>query len=774
MPSLFVTLSASAATHYVDASSTSPLAPYSDWTTAATNIQDAVDIAQAGDLVLVTNGIYQSGGRVVYGQLTNRLVINKPITVQSLNGPAVTLIEGYQVPNAINGDSAVRCVYMTNRATLIGFTVTNGATRDLFSGDAVLERSGGGIWCEGRDAFISNCVISGNSCFMFGAGVYSGTVLGSQVLNNTNHNTSEGGGGGAAYSTLLNSTLSSNHIDFTSAGAFACSLSNCVANGNAMGGVTYCSMTNCLIENSTNYSSGGGAALSLAVACQFSGNSSGVNGGGVYDCSLLNCTLSNNLAVRGGGACYDESQTNPPGENNQVIGNSALDGGGVWLGFGAFNTNWALSNWHFNSNSVAQNGGGLFVNSTQSSLSNCSFVGNSSGGGGGGLYAQQNTPVLASNCMFNGNAAVGTGGGAFGAILDRCLVETNEGGSGGGVYGGIHQCVIEGNIAHTNGGGVLIMGYAHCDTSTIENNLADTGGGINSMSYYAVSNCIILDNKATTSGGGALADLVNCLVVGNSAQYGGGVGIKGSSVNLKNCTIVGNSAINAGGGAYSFTAANSIIYDNTAPSGSNVFDPFNLVACCTIPLPLGAAPGNITNPPEFVDAAGGNYRLQTNSPCINVGNNSYASTNGVDLDGRPRVVAGTVDIGAYEFQGPSMGEFTGWLQQYGLPTDGSADYADTDGDGMNNWNEWICGTDPTNALSVLRMLSVSNGPSGATVTWETVNTRDYFVQRSEILGLATGFVTVATNIAGQVGVTTYADTNTQAVGPFFYRVGVHR
>ena len=126
---LFYVISASGAIHYVDLGSTNPISPYSDWVTASTDIQSAIDSSTNGDLILVTNGLYQTGGRPLNGYAsTNRVTVDKPVTVQSVNGALATIIQGYQVPGTTNGDSAVRCVYMTNRATLIGFTLTGGAT----------------------------------------------------------------------------------------------------------------------------------------------------------------------------------------------------------------------------------------------------------------------------------------------------------------------------------------------------------------------------------------------------------------------------------------------------------------------------------------------------------------------------------------------------------------------------------------------------------------------------------------------------------------------
>jgi hypothetical protein len=95
---LCICLSAShaiATTYYVDINSTNETPPYTNWSTASTDIQSAIDVASPGDIVLVTDGVYQVGGETINGYgLTNRVAIDRPITVQSVNGPAATVIEG--------------------------------------------------------------------------------------------------------------------------------------------------------------------------------------------------------------------------------------------------------------------------------------------------------------------------------------------------------------------------------------------------------------------------------------------------------------------------------------------------------------------------------------------------------------------------------------------------------------------------------------------------------------------------------------------------------
>ena len=186
-----------------------------------------------------------------------------------------------------------------------------------------------------------------------------------------------------------------------------------------------------------------------------------------------------------------------------------------------------------------------------------------------------------------------------------------------------------------------------------------------------------------------------------------------------------------------------------------------------------AGAGNFTNAPNFVNEAAGNFRLQTNSPCINAGNNAYV-TSSTDLDGRPRIVGGTVDLGTYEFQGAGLGEFIGWLQQYGLATDGSADYADADSTPLNNWQKWIAGLNPTNPASVLAMLppvATSNSP-GVTVSWQSVSNRTYYLQRATNLTAQPAFSAIQSNIVGQAGTTSYTDSTATNGVPYFYRVGV--
>lgn len=574
------------------------------------------------------------GGRAVYGTMTNRVAVDKPLTVRSVNGPVATLIKGYQVPGTVLGDNAIRCVYLTNGASISGFTLTNGATQagqPLTSNPAAM---GGGIRCE-AGAVVSNCVVTGNVASLGGGGAYGGTFHDCVLSGNRVALAYGWGGGGVLSGTLYRCTLTGN---------------SSVRDG---GGARWSTLTDCILTGNSAAEVGGGADSSTLSNCTLSGNSADAFGGGASFCTLNGCILQGNSVTS--------------------------DGGGAFGG--------TLNNCTLISNSATYHGGGA----SDARLNNCTLTGNSAGREGGGARLSTLT-----NCTLNGNSA-NQGGGAYAGTLNNCIVTSN---------------------------------------SAPFTGLVGQGGGVFN------------------------ASLNNCILVGNSAYYGGGARYG----TLNNCTLTENWA-ELGGGAESSTLNNCIVYFNTAPSGSN-YSAGVLSYSCTAPLPGGI--GNFTNTPQF---ASGTFRLLGNSPCINAGRNAHAPE-GTDLDGKPRIVGGTVDVGAYEFQTPASVISYAWLQQYGLPIDGSADFTDSDGEGMNNWQEWRADTVPTNALSAPRMSSPAASTSGVELSWASVNTRSYWLERANDLGAQPVFSIIATNLPGQPSTTSYLDTTAISSGPFFYRVGV--
>ena len=259
-----------------------------------------------GDLILVTNGIYQTGGRTVNGYaLTNRVGLTKAVTVQSVNGAVVTMIEGYQMPGTTNGNNAVRCVYMTNNATLVGFTLTNGATRLAYA-DEAHEASGGGVWCEDTSTVVSNCLLSANTAdftYGVGGGTFSGTLYNCTFIGNS------AAAGGGAYSCTLNNCTFSNNIALATigGGAWASTLNNCVLTGNSApggGGAGGSTLNGCtLTKNVATVSYGGGAGACTLSNCILSGNSA-ISGGGASLGTLNNCILTTNFAASFGGGTY--------------------------------------------------------------------------------------------------------------------------------------------------------------------------------------------------------------------------------------------------------------------------------------------------------------------------------------------------------------------------------------------------------------------------------------------------------------------------------------
>ena len=97
---------------------------------------------------------------------------------------------------------------------------------------------------------------------------------------------------------------------------------------------------------------------------------------------------------------------------------------------------------------------------------------------------------------------------------------------------------------------------------------------------------------------------------------------------------------------------------------------------------------------------------------------------------------------------------------------------DADGDGFSNYQEYVAGTDPTNAADAFQIRTASALASGFKVSFQSVLFRNYSLYYTSDLSSGSWAVVPGQNaVLGDGGVDTLSDTN-KAGGPRFYRVSV--
>jgi len=288
-------------------------------------------------------------------------------------------------------------------------------------------------------------------------------------------------------------------------------------------------------------------------------------------------------------------------------------------------------------NGRAENGGGIYCGSSASpKLLNLDVTDCLADGDGGGLYCYSSSDPVLEDVMFAGNIALGNvfhsgrGGGMY--VLNDCspvlrrVVFTGNEGRGNSSFGGgfgariscrdpgprLYDCEFRDNTVDADGGGVGSHDNCHIwlYRCTLVGNSAEFGGGVSARwGKVWLYDCVVVENVAEGDGGGlwsgddpAKATVVNSTFSGNVADApGGGIRIASSSATIEN-TIV----------AFS-TGADGISLDY----GTN-----RIVShCCVYGNALGDTlgveyPDNIYSDPFFCEPDSLDYTLQEHSQCV--------------------------------------------------------------------------------------------------------------------------------------------------------------
>ncbi len=319
--------------------------------------------------------------------------------------------------------------------------------------------------------------------------------------------------------------------------------------------------------------------------------------------------------------------------------------------------------------------------------------------------------ILSGFTITNGKTL--EGGGIYGsgtmATIENNIIANNIGYSGPpfGHGGGMYACngIIQGNTISDNTagwGGGLALCYGIIQDNTISGNSALSGGGLFGCGG-SIRNNTITDNWASWYGGGLSAchgDIQNNIISGNSTTMHGG-GLVSCAGTIQNNTISGNSANDYGGGLSECDGfiINCIIWGNSASTDSQLYGSSMPFYSCIQDWTSGGR-GNILRDPEFVNPLSGDYRLQTDSPCVDAGNTYYlVGEYQADIEGECRVAGESVDMGCDEVGGSfdSDGDLLSDLDEASKGSNKSL--RDTDGDGLIDGAEILRGTSPTAADS---------------------------------------------------------------------------
>ena len=281
------------------------------------------------------------------------------------------------------------------------------------------------------------------------------------------------------------------------------------------------------------------------------------------------------------------------------------------------------------------------------------------------MYNEAGNPsVIAS--LFLQNNAVSMGGGVFNLqaspTISDCVFAENTSNKGAGMrnYINSHPTVT-----------YSVFSYNHA---------GEEGGGMDNRknSNPLVTGCLFIGNTAASAGGGmhnyvgnavATGDpiITSSLFIGNRAPIGGAMRNNDPSPIITNSTFAYNEASEGAISSRQGSApllTNCIVWGNTGGSFSG--DSAPTVSYSDI---QGGFPGtgNLDLNPLFVSPAGpdgdvstlddNDYHLLPSSPLIDTGSNDAPGLPPTDLDGSPRVMGGTVDMGAYELVVPCAGDF---------------------------------------------------------------------------------------------------------------------